>query len=238
MPKCLSSTPGMTRVLGRNQRAVRQHRRAPAGSSRPNCRSASRRRRAALRASIVTIIRAYIRRIQERKGMAAISRRPWLPLCAALALSLILAACSLLKPAQAPEDKQARALRLGRGQACGGGAGVRGTRGPAAGRPRQLRTAERRTMAGRRQCRGRETGVRGGLAGRAHPAADCARAGRRGNRLRRERRRPRHSANWIRSRCRRRPTRRRTTGGFAAAARSSPGTRSRARAPWSSASAG
>ena len=45
--------------------------------------------------------------------MAAISRRPWLPLCAALAFSLTLAACSLLKPEQAPEDKQARAQRLG-----------------------------------------------------------------------------------------------------------------------------
>jgi outer membrane PBP1 activator LpoA protein len=45
--------------------------------------------------------------------MAAISRRPRLPLYAALTISLILAACSLMKPAQAPEDLQARALRLG-----------------------------------------------------------------------------------------------------------------------------
>ena len=45
--------------------------------------------------------------------MAAISRRPWLPLCAALAFLLTLAACSLLKQEQAPEDKQARAQRLG-----------------------------------------------------------------------------------------------------------------------------
>jgi outer membrane PBP1 activator LpoA protein len=44
--------------------------------------------------------------------MAAISRRPRLPLYAALTVSLILAACSLLKPEQPPEDKQARALRL------------------------------------------------------------------------------------------------------------------------------
>jgi outer membrane PBP1 activator LpoA protein len=44
--------------------------------------------------------------------MAAISRRPRLLLYAALTISLILAACSLMKPAQAPEDPQARALRL------------------------------------------------------------------------------------------------------------------------------
>src|SRR3984957_12271239 len=52
-------------------------------------------------------------RIQERKSMAAISRRPWLPRYAALAISLILAACSLVKPQQTTEDQQARALRLG-----------------------------------------------------------------------------------------------------------------------------
>jgi len=45
--------------------------------------------------------------------MAAISRRPRLPLFAALAVSLIMAACTLLKPAQAPEDRQERAQRLG-----------------------------------------------------------------------------------------------------------------------------
>jgi len=44
--------------------------------------------------------------------MAAISRRPRLLLYAALTISLLLAACSLMKPAQAPEDPQARALRL------------------------------------------------------------------------------------------------------------------------------
>ena len=44
--------------------------------------------------------------------MAAISRRPWLPLYAALAISLVLAACSLVKPQQPAEDQQARALRL------------------------------------------------------------------------------------------------------------------------------
>jgi len=46
--------------------------------------------------------------------MAAISRRPRLPLYAALTVSLVLAACSLLKPVQAPEDKQERALHLAR----------------------------------------------------------------------------------------------------------------------------
>ena len=44
--------------------------------------------------------------------MAAISRRPRLPLYAALTASLILASCSLLKQAQTPEDKQERALHL------------------------------------------------------------------------------------------------------------------------------
>jgi outer membrane PBP1 activator LpoA protein len=44
--------------------------------------------------------------------MAAILRRPRLPLYAALTVSLILAGCSLLKPQQTPEDKQERALHL------------------------------------------------------------------------------------------------------------------------------
>jgi uncharacterized protein len=44
--------------------------------------------------------------------MAAISRRPRLPLYAALTASLILASCSLLKQAQTPENKQERAQHL------------------------------------------------------------------------------------------------------------------------------
>ena len=44
--------------------------------------------------------------------MAAIARRPRLPLFAALAASLILAACSLVKQEQAPENKQERAQAL------------------------------------------------------------------------------------------------------------------------------
>ncbi len=44
--------------------------------------------------------------------MAAISRRPRLPLYAALTVSAILAACSLLKPVQAPQDEQERAVHL------------------------------------------------------------------------------------------------------------------------------
>jgi uncharacterized protein len=43
--------------------------------------------------------------------MAAISRRPWPALYAAVAASLMLAACSLIKPEEAPEDQQAQALR-------------------------------------------------------------------------------------------------------------------------------
>jgi uncharacterized protein len=44
--------------------------------------------------------------------MAAISRRPRLLPYAALTVALMLAACSLVKPVQTPEDKQERALRL------------------------------------------------------------------------------------------------------------------------------
>ena len=44
--------------------------------------------------------------------MAAIARRPRLPLSAALAAALILSACSLLKPEQTAEDKQEHAQHL------------------------------------------------------------------------------------------------------------------------------
>ena len=44
--------------------------------------------------------------------MAVTSRRPRLPLYAALTVSLVLAACSLMKPVQAPEDKQEHASHL------------------------------------------------------------------------------------------------------------------------------
>jgi uncharacterized protein len=44
--------------------------------------------------------------------MAAIARRPRLPLYAALAASLILSACSLVKPEQTPEDKLEHAQNL------------------------------------------------------------------------------------------------------------------------------
>src|ERR1700738_4489099 len=44
--------------------------------------------------------------------MAVISRRPRLALYAALTVSLILAACSLVKPVQTSEDKQDHALHL------------------------------------------------------------------------------------------------------------------------------
>src|ERR1700722_13802267 len=50
--------------------------------------------------------------IQERKGMAAISRRPRLALCAAFAISLILGACTLVKPEQPLTDKPEQAARL------------------------------------------------------------------------------------------------------------------------------
>jgi len=43
--------------------------------------------------------------------MGVISRRPRLPLYAALTVSLVLAACSLLKPAQAPGGQTRSARR-------------------------------------------------------------------------------------------------------------------------------
>jgi uncharacterized protein len=52
--------------------------------------------------------------IQERKGMAAISRRPRLALCAALAISLSVGACTLVKPPLPPVDKQEQAAKLTR----------------------------------------------------------------------------------------------------------------------------
>ncbi|MGC1520686.1 MAG: penicillin-binding protein activator [Steroidobacteraceae bacterium] len=50
--------------------------------------------------------------MNTKQGMAAIARRPRLPLQAALAASLGLAACSLLKPVQAPVSQQERAQHL------------------------------------------------------------------------------------------------------------------------------
>ncbi len=44
--------------------------------------------------------------------MAAMSRRPRLALCAALLLSLLTVACSLVKPTEEPSDAQERAARL------------------------------------------------------------------------------------------------------------------------------
>ncbi len=44
--------------------------------------------------------------------MAAIYRRPRVALCAAVAMSLVLAACSLVKPEETPADKQDGAARL------------------------------------------------------------------------------------------------------------------------------
>src|SRR6185312_4028297 len=81
-----------------------------ARSGRPDCRSGSPPRRAA-RVLVLSLIIRACRRIGALKGMAAISRRPW-PLYAALAISLMAAACSLVNPAQAPQDKQERALQL------------------------------------------------------------------------------------------------------------------------------
>jgi outer membrane PBP1 activator LpoA protein len=44
--------------------------------------------------------------------MAAIFRRPRPALCATLVIAVLMAACTLVKPTQAPADKQERALRL------------------------------------------------------------------------------------------------------------------------------
>jgi outer membrane PBP1 activator LpoA protein len=50
--------------------------------------------------------------IEERKGMAAISQRPRLARCAAIAISLIVGACTLVKPPLHPVDKQEQAAQL------------------------------------------------------------------------------------------------------------------------------
>jgi len=46
------------------------------------------------------------------QGMAVISRRPRLTLCMALTLSVLAAACSLVKPVEAPADRAAQAAKL------------------------------------------------------------------------------------------------------------------------------
>src|SRR6202790_4413645 len=111
MPKCCSRTPvwrvssaAIKDTLCKISRArCERSSKLPIGVATTYSRPAG---------SIATIIFAFSI-FQERKGMAAILRRPRLPLYAALAVSLTLAACSLLKPEHPPEDKQERALRLG-----------------------------------------------------------------------------------------------------------------------------
>src|ERR1700691_6019952 len=115
MPKCFSSTPvwrvssaAISAQLDHTARARADRApRVPIGVATTYSRPAG---------SLTTgglfnhyNLRLHVR-IQERKSMAAISRRPRLLLYAALTISLILAACSLVKPQQAGEDQQARAL--------------------------------------------------------------------------------------------------------------------------------
>src|SRR5579863_4644929 len=108
MPKCFSSVPvwrvssAAISVHSDNTARARALKspRLPIGVATTYSRPAP---------SIVTII-THIPR--QEQGMAAITRRPRLPLHAALAASLILAACSLLKPVQAPISEQERAQRL------------------------------------------------------------------------------------------------------------------------------
>ena len=86
--------------------------------------------------------------------MAAIARRPRLPLYAALAAALI---AGRLQPAEAGTDRRrtSRSTRTlwCRRQACGGRAGLRGTGDAEPADARQLPAAERRTMGGGRQYR-------------------------------------------------------------------------------------
>ena len=58
-------------------------------------------------ALIVTIIGVRMVGFRGVQVMAAIARRPRLPLSAALAAALILSACSLLKPEQAAQERLA-----------------------------------------------------------------------------------------------------------------------------------
>jgi uncharacterized protein len=46
------------------------------------------------------------------QGMVVISRRPRLPLCMVLTISLLAAACSLVKPVEAPADRASQAAKL------------------------------------------------------------------------------------------------------------------------------
>src|ERR1700719_2820208 len=55
--------------------------------------------------------RLYLK-IQEREGMAGISRRPRLARYAILTVSLMATACSLFRPVETPVDKQEQAARL------------------------------------------------------------------------------------------------------------------------------
>ena len=105
-------------------------------------------------------------------------------------------------------------------------------------RARQLRTAERRAMDARRETSPRRKQAFATVSpdARTH-AAGLARPRRRGNRATRRTTAHAPFASSIRSRCRRSRIRRRTTGGYAAEAPFSPATRSKARAPSSSASA-
>src|SRR6202453_762498 len=114
MPKALSSVPvwrvssaAIRAALASVSRArVLRSPRLPIGVATTYRRPA---------ATFVTILLALRKASGElaMQGMAAISLRPRLALAAALALSLLLSACSLLKPEQPePSSAQERAQRL------------------------------------------------------------------------------------------------------------------------------
>ena len=228
MPKCCSRRAGMARVLGRDQA---QHPRAS-------------RARAALRVAQIADRRGdhvqppgggichynpllWIVQARGCEGMAVIARRPRLALCAALALSLLAAACSLVQPAQPPADPQDQRQQPRRGD----GKHAEAARAyaqlaaqtPAEHDNYELLSAEQWVAAGdwpRRQRASRRCRPR-----RAPSCRPPARPGGRGDRAGRKRRRARDPRAGSDRGAGRSPTSRRTTGGCAARRVSRPATR-------------
>ena len=138
--------------------------------------------------------------------MAAIARRPRLALCAALALALLAAACSLMKPEHAGRPAGSGPAPRVRGQARGCRARVCGACRAAPGASATTTScsaAEQWVLAG--DPVSAQRALRGGVAGGAHQAAGLARPGRRGDRAGRKRRRARDPRARLRSRCRPQP---------------------------------
>ncbi len=151
--------------------------------------------------------------------MAAISRRPRLAQIAVLALALIAAACSLVKPAETTPDKQEHAARLVHDGKHADAARVYADLAlqlPAESDNYELLSAEQWVAAGN------VAAAKQALAQVSPEArtklADCRARLSPPKLLMQKTTRPARFANSIRFRCRRRRNKHRTTIGFAAAA--------------------